>query len=63
MHLIDFLLAWGYQVGDFAPFASLGLTECILFTLCQPVAARVYIMDYVTAWAGRVEIFPSLPAF
>ena len=26
-------------------------------------AARVHIMDSVTAWAGRVEILPSLPAF
>ena len=31
VHLIDSLIAWGYQGGDFAPFDSLGLTECILF--------------------------------
>ena len=63
VHLIDSLLAWGYQGGDFAPFDSLGLPECILFALWQPGAARVHIMGPVTAWAGRVEILPSLPAF
>ena len=33
VHLIDSLIAWGYQGGDFAPFNSLGLPECILFAL------------------------------
>ena len=63
MHLIDSLIAWGYQGRDFAPFDSLGLPGCILFALCQPGAARVHIMDSVTARAGRVEILPALPAF
>ena len=31
--LIVSLIAWGYQGGDFAPFNSLGLPECILFAL------------------------------
>ena len=33
VHLIDSLIAWGYQGADFALFNSLGLTECILFAL------------------------------
>ena len=33
VHLIDSLIAWGYQGGDFAPLDSLGLPECILFAL------------------------------
>ena len=49
MHLLDSLIVWGYQGGDFDPFSSLGLLECILFALRQPGAARVYIMDHVTA--------------
>ena len=32
-HLIDSLIAWGSQGGDFAPFDSPGLSECILFAL------------------------------
>ena len=63
VHLIDFLIAWGYQGGNFAPFDSLGLLECVLFALRQPGAARVHIKDPVAAGAGRVEILPSLPAF
>ena len=33
MHLIDSLIAWGYQRGDFVPLDSPGLPECILFAL------------------------------
>ena len=33
VHLIDSLIAWGYQGGDFSPFNSLGLSECIIFAL------------------------------
>ena len=45
----------GLSRRDLAPFDSLGLSECITFTLQQPGAARVHIIDPVAAWAFSVS--------
>ena len=60
VHLIDPLIAWGYQGGDFVPFSSLGLPEYILFALWQPDSSHSAQNGQCDSlgWQGEDFAFP-----